>query len=100
MKACQALSGRHRCPFDEGGLLRLHLLGRLQPAAGHPLGLGAGTFRFPATHRYRKKSFRQHRHKSYTVVAFAPPAARPSQGLRPGGGRREENMPLIATVVP
>jgi predicted outer membrane repeat protein len=34
-----------------------------------PLGVGAGTFFFQATHRYSIKSFRQHRHKPYTVLA-------------------------------
>jgi hypothetical protein len=33
-------------------------------------GVGAGKFFFQATHQYSKKSFRQHRHTPYTIVAF------------------------------
>ena len=34
------------------------------------LGAGSGTFTFSATHRYNQKSFLQHHHKPYTIVAF------------------------------
>jgi hypothetical protein len=50
-----------------------------------PLGVGAGTFGFRATHRYSIKSFRQHRHKPYTVTAFVLRASGASQALLGGG---------------
>jgi hypothetical protein len=50
-----------------------------------PLGVGAGTFFFQATHRYSKKSFRQHRHQPYTVTAFALSGSGASRTLLAGG---------------
>jgi hypothetical protein len=50
-----------------------------------PLGVGAGAFGFHATHRYSKKSFRQHRHKPYTVMAFVLSGQGSDQTLLAGG---------------
>jgi hypothetical protein len=50
-----------------------------------PLGVGSGTFSFHATHRYSKKSFRQHHHKPYTVTAFVLCGSGASQTLLAGG---------------
>jgi hypothetical protein len=49
-----------------------------------PLGVGAGTFFFQATHRYSIKSFRQHRHRPYTVTTFVLAGSAPSQTLLAG----------------
>jgi hypothetical protein len=49
-----------------------------------PLAAGAGTFFLPATHRYSTKSFRQHRHKPYTVTAFMLCGSGASQTLLAG----------------
>jgi hypothetical protein len=49
-----------------------------------PLGVGAGTFFFQATHRYSIQSFRQHRHKPYTVTAFVLAGSAPAQTLLAG----------------
>jgi hypothetical protein len=49
-----------------------------------PLGVGAGTFFFQATHHYSIPSFRQHLHKPYTVTAFALAGSGPAQTLLAG----------------
>jgi hypothetical protein len=49
------------------------------------LGVGSGTFPFQVTHRYSKKSFRQHHHKPYTVTAFVLCGSGASQTLLGGG---------------
>jgi hypothetical protein len=48
------------------------------------LGVGSGTFTFPVTHRYRQKSFGQHHHKPYTIVAFVLSGPQGSQTLLGG----------------
>jgi hypothetical protein len=47
--------------------------------------LNSGTFSFHATHQYNKKSFREHHHQPYTIVAFVLSGQGNSQTLLGGG---------------
>jgi hypothetical protein len=49
-----------------------------------PLGVGAGTLFFQATHRYSIQSFRQHRHRPYIVTVFVLAGSAPAQTLVAG----------------